>query len=676
MANFEDFLNERKKITLKRRYTENHPALEAGLTAKVRNKVLSEIADGQITQEEFNALVSELSGDSKRWLKRNAKYFSISEDGVKLSKFGQKALSALSVNEEEEIDEARNAFITAARAAKAEGLTEFEFQGKTFPVTVNDVSEEEDSDESVQEETQNTNDTMNEAIKVESREAKKVFASLKKFFEVTASGLSKDKANLLLALKQITMNGMEDANFHREMQAVGKAFPKATPRAYRPLSIKLAELGGHEITLTNAQVKQFIESHYSLASSAAGFAGIGVVEGAALYLESIGFGNEAQGVVNAFNSFFESEEKIVSESFESFSALLKEEQELEGFEIIEEAFSSAVLRDAFSNTNRYTKEKKVDARLAKAFYQNAKIALDKVQDDDISIMTPAEAYKLEKKNNKKAYGPNVVTIYVSDRQKDNPYDDYHPGPADIKRGYVQQKQQIPGGGFILAITDGRNNFLGVSGWKGQDGLKRQSSGSRTRLGVDSYGISKKYKGYGSYGLYNVKRISEVADRAFVFNIDALRDKYSTSDVTTARAAARKGATAFKSDREFRKENQNRYYDILKQRASETDVDQVVKEIVELLSNAVTAGVAAGETGQWGNIMIPGTQKSVGDATRATSTALDKYERYIDYKKRVAEWEKETGGKFPNGSSYYEEEAAAAAKVINDIFKSVKAEYAV
>lgn len=676
MDNFEDFLNERKRITLKRRYTENHPALEAGFTAKVRNKVLSEIADGQITQEEFNALVSELSGDSKRWLRRNAKYFSISEDGVKLSKFGQRALSALSVNEEEEIDEARNAFITAARAAKAEGLKEFEFQGKTFPVTVKDVSEEEDSDESVQEETQNTNNTMNEAIKVESREAKKVFAALKKFFEVTASGLSKDKANLLLALKQITMNGMEDANFHREMQAVGKAFPKATPRAYRPLSIKLAELGGHEITLTNAQVKQFIESHYSLASSAAGFAGIGVVEGAALYLESIGFGNEAQGVVNAFNSFFEAEEKIVSESFESFSALLKEEQELEGFEILEEAFSSSVLRDAFSNTNTYTKEKKVDKRLAKAFYQNAKIALDKVQDEDISIMTPAEAYKIEKKNNKKTYGPNVVTIYVSDRQKDNPYDDYYPGPMDIKRGTIRQKQQIPGGGFILAITDGRNNFLGVSGWKGQDGLKKPSKSTSRSYGADPYGISKKYKGYGSYGLYNVKRIADVADRAFVLNIDALRDKYSVSDVTTARAEAKKGAAAFKSDKEFRKENQNRYYDILKQRASETNIDEVVKEIIERMSNAVTAGLAAGETGAWGNIMIPGTQKSVGEATRVTSTTLDKYERYIGYKKKVAEWEKETGGKYGNGSSYYEDEAAAAAKVINDILKSVKAEYAV
>jgi len=140
MMNFNDYLNERKRITLKRRYTENHPALEAGFTAKIRNKVLSEIADGQITQEEFDALVSELSGDSKRWLRRNAKYFSVSEDGVKLSKFGQRALSALAVNEEEEIDEARNAFITAARAAKAEGLKEFEFQGKTFPVTVKDVS--------------------------------------------------------------------------------------------------------------------------------------------------------------------------------------------------------------------------------------------------------------------------------------------------------------------------------------------------------------------------------------------------------------------------------------------------------------------------------------------------------------------------------------------------------
>lgn len=41
---FQDFLNE-KKVTLKRRYTETHPAMEAGLTARVRNKMIEAVAD-------------------------------------------------------------------------------------------------------------------------------------------------------------------------------------------------------------------------------------------------------------------------------------------------------------------------------------------------------------------------------------------------------------------------------------------------------------------------------------------------------------------------------------------------------------------------------------------------------------------------------------------------------
>ena len=100
---FEEFLNEKKKITLKRRYTENHPAIEAGLTAKVRNKIIEAISDGKLTKEEFNSLVSELSGDSKRWLRRNAKYFNVSEDGVVLSKFGKRVLRSVSINENSDV---------------------------------------------------------------------------------------------------------------------------------------------------------------------------------------------------------------------------------------------------------------------------------------------------------------------------------------------------------------------------------------------------------------------------------------------------------------------------------------------------------------------------------------------------------------------------------------------
>ena len=53
-------LNERK-LTIKRRYTELHPAKEVGASAKVRNKVLEAIKDGKITRAEFDKIVSKFS---------------------------------------------------------------------------------------------------------------------------------------------------------------------------------------------------------------------------------------------------------------------------------------------------------------------------------------------------------------------------------------------------------------------------------------------------------------------------------------------------------------------------------------------------------------------------------------------------------------------------------------
>ena len=90
------------KVQLKRRYTENHPAITAGKTARVRNKMLEAIADGKITQEEFDAILKEFSSDSKRWMKTNTKYFSVSEDGISLSTFGKRALGQITVNEDME----------------------------------------------------------------------------------------------------------------------------------------------------------------------------------------------------------------------------------------------------------------------------------------------------------------------------------------------------------------------------------------------------------------------------------------------------------------------------------------------------------------------------------------------------------------------------------------------
>ena len=103
MATFEDFLSEGKKLQIKRKYTENHPAKTVGKTANVRNAVLQAIKDGVVTREEFNNILSELSADSRQWSSRNRKYFNVSEEGIKLSKWGLRILNELDSEEEEMI---------------------------------------------------------------------------------------------------------------------------------------------------------------------------------------------------------------------------------------------------------------------------------------------------------------------------------------------------------------------------------------------------------------------------------------------------------------------------------------------------------------------------------------------------------------------------------------------
>ena len=86
MATFEEFLNERN-ITLKRRYTEAHPAQTVGNSARVRNAIIEALKDGKITVEEFNNIVSQHSSAPSKWTRGNKRFFKIEEDGVSLSKY-------------------------------------------------------------------------------------------------------------------------------------------------------------------------------------------------------------------------------------------------------------------------------------------------------------------------------------------------------------------------------------------------------------------------------------------------------------------------------------------------------------------------------------------------------------------------------------------------------------
>jgi cytidyltransferase-like protein len=79
------FLNE-KRVTVKRRYTEAHPAKNVSTAARVRSSILEAIADGHITEEEMTRILSELKAH-KRWLSRNKGLFNISEDQAGIKTF-------------------------------------------------------------------------------------------------------------------------------------------------------------------------------------------------------------------------------------------------------------------------------------------------------------------------------------------------------------------------------------------------------------------------------------------------------------------------------------------------------------------------------------------------------------------------------------------------------------
>ena len=101
-----NFLNE-KRVTVKRRYTEAHPAKNVSTAARVRSTILDSIADGHITEDEMTRILSELKAH-KRWLSRNKGLFNISEDQAGIKTFSLSPYGVRVKNKTTVLNEALN----------------------------------------------------------------------------------------------------------------------------------------------------------------------------------------------------------------------------------------------------------------------------------------------------------------------------------------------------------------------------------------------------------------------------------------------------------------------------------------------------------------------------------------------------------------------------------------
>ena len=759
MNKFEDFLKEGKKIQIKRKYTENHPARTVGKTANVRNEILKAVKDGVITEEEFTKILSKLSGDHKQWRTRNTKYFNVSEEGIKLSKWGRRILSEVEeapklksfpVHEATVVMDAIDpksktlkkllkkynvkmkvltmngpggghpeVEMTGSREdlqavlADPNGwddpelgeyieekieekikitkddwpIIKFKDGGKKYEVEFDDYDVIDDHgnegkdvyfmgtdqdgkewtiDASVGYNFDNSGniddihyDTLTKVDESTVTEAKESawdklnriadeeygefgFATLgeddmadhidmkkadkladKEYGEFGFTSLGEDDMKELInnnpkLVKESVVNEKDDAGDHldklaelvgkaRDFFAIGKEL-KAGKYKYdysdSMMPMYTIKADGFKFAILN---KRYVDS----GDREVGEIAIGLME-------------------NIKTEITNMETFSIHESFASFTGA-------NGF--LNEAIGSQLLASVLMSNQEGKYGKQNLKQLAGGFYQLAKVALDKIGDEDMIISNdPTKVFK-------EHGGSKHILFFISDTEKDNPYCPYDAGYGSL--------QTVPGGGLLIAAMSGDREFY-TNDWSrySQDrSFKKDGKKGKD----DQVGVSHKYRGWSGTGLNNGKRIAEVSDRVLVINLDLIRQKYSTEQLRAARKEAKAGAIAFTNDKDFKKANNDRYHQILSTKAAKMPLDKMVADAIDMLTDQIKEGLAKGEKTRYEEIKIgesaKGKEVKLRDASNHMSNILDDYSRYCDYVRQEEESEK----RFGSSESWYKRE---------------------
>ena len=308
-------------------------------------------------------------------------------------------------------------------------------------------------------------------------------------------------------------------------------------------------------------------------------------------------------------------------------------------ELVTEAIKSSILA-GFLDLRFTPKE------LFKAFYSYAHVDLGSIEDSDFEEMDPQAAYKSKDID-------SAIVFYVSTSPKENPY-----APDET----YSENKQIPAPALI-AITNGKNEFFGVSWFDKQLTLINRGKDAGK---IHTAGIKKRSSGskWDQTGLYNVKRIAEVSDVAYVLDLDAIRQKYSTENIRAQRAEAKRGATAMIDPKEFKKENINRYKNILATRIVNDDVDGKIEGAITTCTDLISKAMKSKQFGQYGDIKVGqdprGREIKITDVTNFMNNLLSDYTSYARY---VDEISKLSGDK--SGNSYYDREIKQKALYIKE-----------
>jgi len=191
-----------------------------------------------------------------------------------------------------------NELLSKYNVAKITDLNEEELEAFMAELNGSNQDAEEVSEEEAEEV-----ENVDEAVQVEGkRSAKTVMNAYVKFFEKypalgrNAMGVPAD--HHVGAIKELYQNAMEDANFSREVPATvgamkGRLFP---------IELKVSDLNNYAVKVSAANLKDICSQNASIISGAAKYGGLGIVEGTAMYLDSIGKTKQAEDLIARFKA--------------------------------------------------------------------------------------------------------------------------------------------------------------------------------------------------------------------------------------------------------------------------------------------------------------------------------------------------------------------------------------
>ena len=634
MNNFNQFLEEGKNIQIKRRYTENHPANTVGKTAKVRNKVLKAVKDGVITEEEFNSILSELSTSPNRWKTTNNKYFFVSEEGVKLSKWGLRILAELDEtpttveisegNKDKDFHETEEVEEGTAKVTEAKFVKDFDKEVLDAEYKA-DITTYYPSAQFFVGKHSHFFGELEPNLFFKAYYAKyyKEDTGKKIDGEFKITSIYSEKGSKYVSLynesvDESTVNEKDDAGDHLDKLAelVGKA------KSFMDVGKEL-KTGKYKYDFGTGMMP-----HYQVTADGFTFMIVNkkYVDKGDREVNDIAIGlleNIKTQTTNMENTF-------LHESFSDFVGA-------SGF--LNEALGSNLLASVLMSNKEGKYGRENLKSLAGGFYGLTKVALDKVGDEDMIISNdPTKIFK-------EHGGSKHILFFISDNEKENPYCPYDAGYGSLKT--------VPGGGLLIAAMSGDREFY-TNDWSRYS--RDRSFKKDGKKGNDSQvGVSHKYRGWSGTGLNNGKRIAEVSDRVLVINIELIRQKYSTAQLRAARAEAKSGAIAFTDDKDFKKANNDRYHQILATKAAKMPLDKMVADAIDMLTDQIKDGLAKGEKTRYDEIKIgqsaKGKEVKLRDASNHMSSVLDDYSRYCDYIRQEEESEK----RFGSSESWYKRE---------------------